>query len=559
MLRSSCAMRVLAFFAGLLTFSLCSASTLYLEDFQTRIDPDTGDPVLRCSGPGGPGTYPFPAGWLLRNVDNGMPDASVAYVNEAWEVREDFQSDVSNCVAFSTSWYTPVGTANDWMWTPLIGPLPANSLLSWRARAYDAKYPDGYEVRIMVAPSVPTGGTGVIGNQITNSTVVFSVAAEQASGWAEHLVALSGYTGQSIHVGFRNNSTDRFVVVVDDVKISVVSTDLAAVAPGGHAVAYSRVPDGVAVEANLGVRASNVGTTPLTNISALAQLGKNELLFGDPLSNGTLVPSLAAGASAPVSFSPAVALAESGVWTATYLLVSDQQGQDADLTNNAIELPLTSIGGNAWTRHEGGVAGTLGIGAGNGGEMGTSFTLLQPATFDGVRFVMAAVTDPAPPDPPTTWPGQSVVANLRSTGVGNVPGALIATTYAITSSYGGGVYDVRFVGGPQTLAAGTYFVGVVEPVGGPAMPLTISLQRYSAETNWVNWPTTPTGDWAALESFGASFQRVPNVSLLSEVSLFQDGFDTAELPIRASTDGAGVAVSVRESHRRIVDALLPAR
>lgn len=36
------------------------------------------------SGPtsGGPGTYTFPADWLLRNVDNRTPQPQTAYVNQ---------------------------------------------------------------------------------------------------------------------------------------------------------------------------------------------------------------------------------------------------------------------------------------------------------------------------------------------------------------------------------------------------------------------------------------------------------------------------------------------
>src|ERR1700754_571393 len=75
---------------------------------------------------GGAGTYTFPTGWFLRNVDNRTPDGQVAYINEAWERREDFGLNVADSCAFSTSWYVPAGAADDWMWTPLIGPLPAN-------------------------------------------------------------------------------------------------------------------------------------------------------------------------------------------------------------------------------------------------------------------------------------------------------------------------------------------------------------------------------------------------------------------------------------------------
>lgn len=516
-----------------LAFSSSSmAATLYLEDFQTRIDPDTQQPVLRCSGPGGAGTYPFPDGWLLRNVDNRTPAANVSYINEAWEVREDFQTDVTNCVAFATSWYTPAGASNDWMWTPAIGPIPAvGTSLTWRAKNYDPVYPDGYEVRVMTAPSVPTGGTGVIGNQITNSTVVYSNAAE-AAAWTNRSVDLTPYANQTIYVGFRLTSTDKFVLVVDDVMVASNSVDLAALAATPpFAVEYPRVPEGISVDANYKVQVRNVGGTTLTNVAATAQPSLDGAPSGAPLTAAS-IPTLTGGTTQTIAFTPPAVLSTPGIWGVTYTATSDQNAQETDPLNNVLAASVTTIGGNEWSRHEGAVSGTLGIGAGNGGELGTSYTLTQTATFEGIRFAMGPVSDPPPPDPPSTWPGQNVVANLRATGVNGKPAAVIATTQAIVSTYVGGVYDAKFAGGPQTLAPGTYFVSVVEPTGGSAMPLQLSLGRYVDTANWVNWPTSPSGDWANLSTFGSTFQRVPRVSLLTEVALFKDDFEQhADVPV----------------------------
>jgi len=124
--------------------------------------------------PGGAGTYPFPVGWLLRNVDNRTPDANVSYVNEAWEDREDFNFDVTQCAAFSTSYYSPVGQADDWAWTSAIALPAGGATLSWRAVTYDPAYRDGYEVRVMTSPTAPTGGTAVMGIKIPTSRVIYS-------------------------------------------------------------------------------------------------------------------------------------------------------------------------------------------------------------------------------------------------------------------------------------------------------------------------------------------------------------------------------------------------
>jgi len=51
---------------------------------------------------GGPGYFSFPAGWTLVNVDNRVAAVPVAYVNDAWERRDDFANNVADSCAFST-------------------------------------------------------------------------------------------------------------------------------------------------------------------------------------------------------------------------------------------------------------------------------------------------------------------------------------------------------------------------------------------------------------------------------------------------------------------------
>ena len=175
---------------------------------------------------GGQGTYAFPAGWLLRNVDNRTPYPTVNYVNDAWERREDFLFNVNDSCAFSTSYYNPVGAADDWMWTPPITITGCNPVLSWNSVAYDPAYPDGYEVRVMVAPNEPTGGPGDIGNQVSNSALLYSIAAANTA-WTNNQVNLSSYIGQTVRIAFRNYSNDQFLLAIDDVKVENVFTVLA--------------------------------------------------------------------------------------------------------------------------------------------------------------------------------------------------------------------------------------------------------------------------------------------------------------------------------------------
>jgi hypothetical protein len=189
-----------------------SPTSFSASGFQEDFD-DIGGPTS-----GGEGTYSFPTGWLLVDVDNRVPEGGVSWVNDAWERREDIAINPFDSVAYSTSWYFPAGAADDWMWTPSIS-IGGNGMLTWNADALDSNFPDGYEVRVMVGPTQPTGSTGNIGNMITNSTVIFSIAAENSS-LTPRSASLAAYAGQTIRIAWRNNSNNAFLLFIDDVVVT---------------------------------------------------------------------------------------------------------------------------------------------------------------------------------------------------------------------------------------------------------------------------------------------------------------------------------------------------
>jgi hypothetical protein len=179
--------------AGVCTGLNTCPTTILSEDFQSQT---------------------FPADWYRFNVDGRAPAASVSYVNDAWIVREDFANSVTDYAAFSTSWYSPAGAANDWMVTKAIA-LPAPGLsctLSWNAIAYDPSYRDGYEVRVFTAAPVQA-------TLVASSTQVFTTAAE-ATTWSARTADLSAYQGQTVYIAWRNNSNDQFLLVIDDIVVS---------------------------------------------------------------------------------------------------------------------------------------------------------------------------------------------------------------------------------------------------------------------------------------------------------------------------------------------------
>ena len=463
----------------LLGFTSLNAQVLFSEDFDQIPGP----------GAGGAGTYVFAPGFLLRNVDNRTPAASVAYVNEAWERREDFQNNVLDSVAFSTSWYSPAGTANDWMWTPLIGPLPANAQVSWNAKSYDPLYLEGYEVRVMVAPTVPTGGTGAIGNQITNSTVIYSTPGEPAV-WASHTVPLNTYAGQSVYIGFRNNSTDKFLLVVDDIKVEVVLNNELQLVNVDTLTEYTITPASQISPIILGGTVKNNGAAAQTNVTLTAKVfdqSNTEVHSASSTPLASLAPNATSHVSIP-SWTP-----PNNAQNYVVKLYVDATEAEQLTTNDTITKTL-SIAETTYARDNGTITGALGIGAGNGGYMGQDFLIVNDGRISSVGIYYTR-----------GFPGRQLAAVVWDMAAG-APNQIVAyTDTLIYPDDSARFYILPIDGGPFVLNAGRYAVTAVE------FDSTISVgqtsEYFTANRTWVDWPTNPMAGWANNEDFGAGFTK----------------------------------------------------
>ena len=121
----------------------------------------------------------------------------------------------TDLAACSTSWYSPSGTADDWLITRSFTVGTDEAVLSWRAMASDAKHPDGYAVYLST-----TAGTTPA--DFDTATPLFSVGQEEAA-WTRHAVSMAAYVGQTVTVAFVNNSVNQSRLYVDDIVCSVPS------------------------------------------------------------------------------------------------------------------------------------------------------------------------------------------------------------------------------------------------------------------------------------------------------------------------------------------------
>ena len=478
----------------------------------------------------------FPAGWTRFNVDNLTPNMTVNYVTNAWIVRDDFRFDKSDCSAFSTSWYDPAGTANDFMCTPPIA-LPAQSILSWRAVTYDAAYRDGYEVRVM--REAPSGAAGSIGNLLSSSTVVFSTPAEEVT-WTQHQVTLhtSGFANENVYVCWRNNTTDKFLAVIDDVSVSPLSVDLVATKPIVP-LEYTVVPAFGGYAMARGATLSNQGGLEVTNAKLSAVAIRNGIALGAG-ENSPIIATMPSPSMQDFAFAGAVPIDATGTWAMRYSASANESGMDSNAANDVVDSGTVVAGTDELARDDGSAVGTLGVGANNGGEIGQQFDLKVATQVSAIRYALAASAA-------ADWPGHQIIAHLRAfdpaTGK---PGAIIADTTAYTSVAGAVVVDAPRANGPVALPPGRYVATVSEPtLPTPAtLPLVQTATRFTPGTTWINWPTNPNGDWSNFEAFGDIYARTAEVRLVvAQDGFFGDGFE--DPPARAAVARPMPTISAR--------------
>lgn len=176
--------------------------------------------------------------------------------------------DVADTFAVSTSWLKPVGTADAWLVTPVIANISANTVLTWEAMAPDMSNADGYEVFVSNVVS-PTPSV----SDFPASSRVFVTAAESGY-WTAHGISLSAYAGQSVRIAFRNNSSNKYQLWLDDILVKNVSNNYDVAMLSNDTYKYS------AINTNHSISASfrNQGATPVSSMVLNYQVGSSPVV-----------------------------------------------------------------------------------------------------------------------------------------------------------------------------------------------------------------------------------------------------------------------------------------
>ena len=221
----------------------------------------------------------IPSTWTQNNVDGLTVTSALSAWNfgtNAWVTR-----DMSALYpgygksAASTSYYSPIGTSSDWLISPQFT-VPANAVLEWDAIAFDGFYPDGYQVKIS------TTGTAVA-NFTTN---LFTIGDENDT-WTNRGVSLTTYSGQTVYVAFVNNANDKFILLLDNIKVIVPQTNDGSVR---SITGISRYRGGAGTQ-NITGSFKSFGYTPASNAVLNYKVNNGAtttqtITFGTPLNYG---------------------------------------------------------------------------------------------------------------------------------------------------------------------------------------------------------------------------------------------------------------------------------
>lgn len=161
------------------------------------------------------GSGPGLGAWTVIDGDGLAP--ALTYMTDGWLVRDrgDGHGGPSgNHAAVSTSWYEPIGTANDWLISPTFTIDGDNPFLVWEAKAQDPTARDRY--RVMLSP---TGGEAVEDFTVTLKTIDPEDNSQGLNPWKERRVDLSQYKGQNVRIAFVNDSFDKYLLLIDNIVV----------------------------------------------------------------------------------------------------------------------------------------------------------------------------------------------------------------------------------------------------------------------------------------------------------------------------------------------------
>lgn len=195
----------------------------------------------------------IPANWVMIKADANVPASNFnaaiisGLTNKAWMA---WAKAAGDSAALTVSWFNPVGKADRWLITPSFTVNDPNMVISWEDYCPDATYTDS--IQVLVATNAGTTAADF-------TTTLYNQKAS-ADGYTKKGVNLGNvYNGQTVRIAFRDNSTDQYLLFLDN-----VAAEVAPAKDGG--VDSISFPKLAAANTQLKVFVKNFGAQNITSV-----------------------------------------------------------------------------------------------------------------------------------------------------------------------------------------------------------------------------------------------------------------------------------------------------
>ena len=468
-------------------------------------------------------------GWNMQNLSSPLGTTSWFIGNAT--VFPAYEGVDTSYIGANFNNTAGTGTISNWLITPAVMIENGDVLSFWTRTGTGSTWADRLEVRMSTnGTSTNVGATSTSVGDFT--TLLLTVNSTLVSNgypqvWTEYTATISGlgaptqgrfafryYVTNGGPSGANSNYIGIDLVQFNHPVAGTYDVDMTAT----NAPEYTIYPTSQFTPYTFSGVIDNVGPTAVTNATM-------NVVVNDGITNvwtGASAPvaTIAVGADAAVSTTTSWTPVTTGIFDLLYTASITET--DMNLLNNEDSLSV-EISDSVFARDNGIAGGTLGIGDGTGGALGSSFTLSSADVLTSVSFYLGASG--------VNMLGTETMHVVVYDFVGGVPTNLLyqSPLYSIVPPDTLPHWHNIKLATPLNLPAGQYFVGLLEL--GVNIKLARCLNTYTPQTSWlyftgVPWTTTDNsypqfnGNYLLRPNFGEVLVSVPEEEANAEISVY---------------------------------------
>lgn len=311
------------------------------------------------------------------------------------------------------------------------------------------------------------------------------------NGWKRNRISLANYTATQpapLQIRFivdESNGAFNDDIAIDDISVKSGASFDAEILAVNRMSEYTLLPSKQTDSTVFAALVTNAGGDTLRSIKINYDIKRGTtVVYSDSSTLAVLAPSANFTFSKVANFVPTLL----GDYSVDYTL--SHANVDATPTNNVRATDVLTVSDTTIARDNGVFTGSLGIGSGTGGELGSVYELAAADTLTSVSTLLVNGSGAM-----TNRPFFVRVRNFAN----GIPGSVIATSDTlIFTAPGAAEVELTFdnAGGYVSLPADSFFVGVVEIDSNVSIGTTPT--KFVPNTNFVTFGTTP---WTPNENF----------------------------------------------------------